>query len=68
MALRYKNVVSKPSNKESAAITAAGECREIVGKSEEAYSMPRALHSVTKWRAEVVSCKCAYQKRCRISG
>ena len=41
MALRCKDVFSESSNKESAVIAAAWECRGVVGESEEAYSRPR---------------------------
>ena len=68
MALRCEDVFSESSNKESAAIAAAWECKGVVGKSEEAYLRPRAQRSVAKWWTEVVSRKCAYQKRCRICG
>ncbi len=68
MALRCEDIFSESSNEESAVIAAAWECKGVVGKSEEAYSRPRAWHSVAKWWAEAVSCKCMYQKRCRICG
>ena len=68
MALRCEDVFSKSSNKESAVIAAAWECRGIVGESEEAYLRPRAWRSVAKWWVEVVSCKCVYKKCCRICG
>ena len=48
MALRCEDVFSKSSNKESAVITAAWECKGVIGESEEAYSRPRAQCSVTK--------------------
>ena len=60
MGLRCEDVFSESSNEESAVITAAWECRGVVGESEEAYSRPRTQHSVAKWWAEVVSRKFAY--------
>ena len=68
MALKCKDILSKSSNKESAAITAAWECRGVLGVSEEAYLRSRAWRSVAKWWAEVVSRKCVYRKCCRICG
>jgi len=68
VALRCEDVFSKSSNKESAAIAAAWECRGVVGESEEAHLRPRAWRSITKWWAEVISHKCAYQKCCKICG
>ncbi len=68
VALRCEDIFSESSNKECAAIAAAWGYRGIVRESEEAYSRPRAWHSVVKQWAEIVSCKYMYWKRCKICG